>query len=64
MKKYTIIQPNKYMKKLIGQKDGSQKYALSCCSGATINSNRFNGQKIGLPSEFDLIQMLPIVDEN
>jgi hypothetical protein len=52
------------MKKLIGQKDGSQKYALSCCIGATINSKRFNGQKIGFPSEFDLIQMFPIVDEN
>jgi hypothetical protein len=52
------------MKKFIGQKDGSQKYDLSRCIGATINSNRFNGQKIGLPSEFVLIQMFPIVDEN
>ena len=52
------------MKKLIGQKCGSQKYSLSFCKGAKIRSTRPSGQKTWVPSESGLSQMLPMVDEN
>lgn len=52
------------MKKLIGQKGGSQKYSLSLCKGAKIRSTRPSGQKTRVPSESGLSQMLPIVGDS
>ena len=52
------------MKKLIGQKCGSQKYDLSLCKGAKIRSTSPSGQKTRLPSESGLSHMLPMVGDN